>query len=197
MIGRVVYDGTSPEKVDWRTNDPAVLDLPRAQRRMATTSWSSFASGFDENGRFRIEDVAPGTYDLKIPLSLPSDKRTNGGPRDSMGEAILRVIVPEGPDDQPVDLGDVKAGLNVRVGDLAPDFTAPRVRRRPVQAERAAGQARLARLLGDVVRAMPRRDALGQGHSANLRRRPAVRSGQPLVRRCDRAPPRGMSKRTA
>jgi peroxiredoxin len=35
--------------------------------------------------------------------------------------------VPEGPDDQPVALGDVKVRLYVRVGDLAPDFTAPRL----------------------------------------------------------------------
>ena len=142
VIGRVVYDGTPPEPVDWRTNDPAVLDLPRAERQNATTSWATFASGFEENGRFRIEDVAPGTYDLTIPLSLPSDKRTSGGPRDSMGEAILRVIVPEGPDDQPVDLGDVKVRLNVRVGDLAPDFTAPRLN---------GGQFKLSELRGKLV----------------------------------------------
>jgi len=44
-----------------------------------------------------------------------------------MGEATLRVTVPEGPEDQPVDVGDVKARLYLRVGDLAPDFTAPRL----------------------------------------------------------------------
>ena len=44
-----------------------------------------------------------------------------------MGEATLRVTVPEGPADQPVDLGDVKAKLYPRVGDLAPDFTVPRL----------------------------------------------------------------------
>ena len=73
----MVLDGTPPEPVDWRTNDPAVLDQPRAERRNATTPWQTFASGFDADGRFRIEDVAPGTYELTIPVNLPSDRRTN------------------------------------------------------------------------------------------------------------------------
>jgi peroxiredoxin len=127
VIGRVVLDGTPPEPVDWRSNDPAVLELPRAERLKATTQWITFASAFDEDGRFRIEDVAPGTYELKIPVNLPSDRRTWGTPRATMGEATLPVTVPDGPDDQPVEIGDVKARLHVRVGDLAPDFSAPRL----------------------------------------------------------------------
>jgi beta-lactamase regulating signal transducer with metallopeptidase domain/protocatechuate 3,4-dioxygenase beta subunit len=112
VIGRVVLDGTPPEPVDWRTNDPAVLELPRAERLKATTTWRKFASAFDQGGRFRIEDVAPGTYELKIPVSLPSDKRTSGPERATMGEATLSVTVPEGPEDQPVDIGDVKVRVN-------------------------------------------------------------------------------------
>ena len=127
VIGRAVLDGTPPEPVDWRANDLAVLELPRAERRKSTTPWITFASGFDKDGRFRIEDVAPGTYELRIPVSLPSARRTRGAPRATMGEAILRVTVPEKPDDQPVEVGDVKVRLHVRVGGLAPDFTAPRL----------------------------------------------------------------------
>jgi beta-lactamase regulating signal transducer with metallopeptidase domain/thiol-disulfide isomerase/thioredoxin/protocatechuate 3,4-dioxygenase beta subunit len=127
VIGRVVLDGTPEEPVDWRTNDPAVLETPRAERLKATARWISCASPFNENGRFRIEDVAPGAYELKIRVSLPSDRRTWGEPRAAMGEAILRVTVPEGPVDQAVDVGDIKTRLHVRVGDLAPDFTAPRL----------------------------------------------------------------------
>jgi hypothetical protein len=114
VIGRVVLDGTFPEPADWPTNDPAVLDLPRAERRKATTPWRMFASGFDKDGRFRIEDVAPGTYELRIPVNLPSDKRTWGPRRATMGEATLRVTVPEGPEDQPVEVGVVKVRLSVR-----------------------------------------------------------------------------------
>jgi beta-lactamase regulating signal transducer with metallopeptidase domain/thiol-disulfide isomerase/thioredoxin/protocatechuate 3,4-dioxygenase beta subunit len=142
VIGRVVLDGTPPEPVDWRTNDPAVLELPRAERRKATAPWVSFASTFDEDGRFRIEDVAPGTYELKIPVSLPSDKRTWGNPRATMGEATLRVTVPEGPENQPVEIGDVKTRLYLRIGDLAPDFTAPRL---------GGGQFRLSEQRGKLV----------------------------------------------
>ncbi|MGO9915318.1 MAG: hypothetical protein ACLQIB_11475 [Isosphaeraceae bacterium] len=129
VIGRVVLDGTPREPVDWRSNEAAVLELqlPRAERLKAPTPWLRFASGFDQNGRFRIEDVAPGTYELKIPVNLPSDRTTCGPDRARMGEAILPVTVPEGPDDQPVEIGDVKVRLHVRLGDLAPDFTAPRL----------------------------------------------------------------------
>jgi len=127
VIGRVVLDGTPAEPVDWRSNDAAVLELPRAELRKATTPWQTFASGFDADGRFRIEDVAPGTYELKIPVNSPSDTTTCGPDRARMGEAILRVTVPEGPEDQPVDVGDVKVRLHVRVGGLAPDFTARRL----------------------------------------------------------------------
>lgn len=124
VVGRVVVDGTPAEPVEWRTNDPAVLETPRGERRK---DWRIFASAFDADGRFRIEDVAPGTYELEIPVNAPSDTKTCGPDRARMGEAILAVTVPEGPEDQPVDLGDVKVGLHVRVGNLAPDFTAPRL----------------------------------------------------------------------
>jgi peroxiredoxin len=127
VIGRVVLDGTPPELVDWRSNDAAVLETPRAELRKATRPWRTFASGFDRDGRFRIEDVKPGTYELKIPVNSPSDRTTCGLDRARMGEATLRVTVPEGPDDQPVEVGDVKVRLYVRVGDLARDFTAPRL----------------------------------------------------------------------
>jgi hypothetical protein len=114
VIGRVVLDGTPPEPVDWPTNDPAVLELPRAELGKATTPWRMFASGFEEHGRFRIEDVAPGTYELKIPVTLPSGRTTRGSRRATMGEVTLPVTVPEGPEDQPVEVGDVKVGLSVQ-----------------------------------------------------------------------------------
>jgi peroxiredoxin len=142
VIGRVVFDGTPPEAVDWRSNDAAVLELPRAERRTATTPWITFASGFGEDGRFRIEDVAPDTYELKTPVRLPSDRRTGGPRRATMGEATLLVPVPEGLQDRPVEIGDVKARLYVRVGDLAADFTAPRL---------DGGQFKLSEQRGELV----------------------------------------------
>ncbi len=111
VTGRVVLDGTPPEPVDWRTNDPAVLELPGAERPKATAPGPTYASRFDADGRFHIEDVAPGTYELKISVNLPSDKRTSGGPCATMGEATIRVTVPDGPEDEVVDLGDVKVRL--------------------------------------------------------------------------------------
>jgi thiol-disulfide isomerase/thioredoxin len=140
VIGRVVLDGTPPEPVAWRTNDPAVLELPRAERRKATARWLTFASGFDANGTFRIEDVEPGAYELEIPVNAPSDRTTNGPDRARMGEAILPVTVPEGPEGQPVDIGDVKVRLHVRIGNLAPDFTAPRLNGGPFKLSDTRGK---------------------------------------------------------
>ena len=96
-----------------------------AARIKATRQWNTFAANLDETGRFRIEDVVPGTYELNIPVDWPLEPSPNGLPT-KIGEGTATVTIPEGPENQPVDIGDVKARLYVRVGDLAPDFTAHR-----------------------------------------------------------------------
>jgi thiol-disulfide isomerase/thioredoxin len=62
---------------------------------------------------------------LTVPVNTPPDPRTCGAGTE-IGRATLDFTVPEGAEDVPVDVGDVEAKLlpSLKVGDLAPDFTA-------------------------------------------------------------------------
>jgi RNA polymerase sigma factor (sigma-70 family) len=126
VVGRVVLEGTSDDPVDWRRNEPVQLQPTEAVRIKATRQWNTFAANLDETGRFRIEDVVPGTYGLNIPVDWPLESTPNGLP-NRIGEGTATVTIPEGPENQPVDIGDVKARLYLKVGRLAPDFNAPRL----------------------------------------------------------------------
>ena len=126
MVGRVVLEGTPDDAVDWRRNEPVQLQPTAAVRIKATRQWNTFAANLDETGRFRIEDVVPGTYELNIPIDWPLESTPNGLPT-KIGEGTATVTIPDGPENQPVDIGDVKGRLYLKVGRLAPDFTAPRL----------------------------------------------------------------------
>ena len=65
MIGRVVVDGTPETPVDWTKNQPVVIHVPLEELN-DSLAWRRFASHFDKDGRFRIEDVPPGKYELEI-----------------------------------------------------------------------------------------------------------------------------------
>jgi peroxiredoxin/protocatechuate 3,4-dioxygenase beta subunit len=125
VVGHVVLDGTPDEPVDWKHNEPAVLQTPSSRPGEPERLWRQFAANLDADGRFRIDDVVPGTYELRIPVNSPPDPSRCGAGAE-IGRATRTVTVPEGPVDSPVDLGDVTVRLleTLKVGDLAPDFTA-------------------------------------------------------------------------
>jgi protocatechuate 3,4-dioxygenase beta subunit/thiol-disulfide isomerase/thioredoxin len=126
VVGRVVLEGTPDDPVDWRRNEPVQLQPTREARVKATRQWNTFAANLDESGRFRMEDVVPGTYELNIPVDWPLESAPHGLPT-RIGEGTATVTIPEGPENQPVDIGDVKARLYLKVGRLAPDFNARRL----------------------------------------------------------------------
>jgi thiol-disulfide isomerase/thioredoxin/protocatechuate 3,4-dioxygenase beta subunit len=126
VVGRVVLEGTPGHRIDWRRNEPVKLQPTEPARVRAARQWHEFAANLDETGRFRIEDVVPGTYALNIPVDWPLESIPNGLPI-RIGEGTATVTIPEGPENQPVDIGDVKARLFLKVGRLAPDFSAPRL----------------------------------------------------------------------
>jgi len=67
-----------------------------------------FAGSLDKDGRFRVDDVAPGHYELTVTIDPPpaSDRP---GPVNELGRVKVPVDIPEGADDVPVDLGEIDA----------------------------------------------------------------------------------------
>ena len=150
VIGRVVLDGTPESPVDWTQND-AGRDQTRRRVGLAL-----FASNIDKDGRFRIEDVPAGKYELESRRQWRPDPRF-GGPGDVIGKVKMPFTVPEipgGRSNEPLDLGTITAKLfeTLKVGDLAPDFDVERIgtpgEGPAAQAERLSRQAGPARLLG-------------------------------------------------
>jgi hypothetical protein len=64
---------------------------------------------FNADGSFRIDDIPPGTYTLKIALTQPSRSYSpfNQGP--PIGSLEMEVTVPEASDSAPLDLGTLRA----------------------------------------------------------------------------------------
>jgi beta-lactamase regulating signal transducer with metallopeptidase domain/thiol-disulfide isomerase/thioredoxin len=125
VVGRVVLSETPEVPIDWRQNEPAQIHAPRSELARNPNVWPRFAGHIDKDGRFRIDDVPPGRYELEVPVNAPPDPRFCGA-GTAIGRANLELDVPEGPDDVPFDLGDIEAKLlpTLKAGDFAPNFTA-------------------------------------------------------------------------
>ena len=79
----------------WISDEGKVLQ--RAQR--------TYVPVFDGDGFFRIEDVPPGTYTLKIALTEPYNTYTPRSSGTPIGSLETEVTVPENSDNTPLDLG--------------------------------------------------------------------------------------------
>ena len=135
VLGRIVVDGTPDTPVDWTKNQPVVIRIPLNEVK-DSLAWRCFGSHIDKDGRFRVEDVPPGNYELEVTVnsdSYPQDR----GAESVIGSVKRAVIVPGAPDarnDEPLDLGTITVELfeTLKVGDVAPDFS---VRGSPAKAE--------------------------------------------------------------
>jgi beta-lactamase regulating signal transducer with metallopeptidase domain/peroxiredoxin len=130
VTGRVVLDGTPETPIDWVKNSPVFMSRPKHENE-ATSSYVGAGSNIDKDGRFRLDDVTPGTYEMTISVSATSDPQVFD-PADAIGWLQMSVTVPEvpgGQSDEPLDLGTITAKLfeRLKVGDLAPDFAVPRI----------------------------------------------------------------------
>jgi thiol-disulfide isomerase/thioredoxin len=101
------------------------------QRDNTAPAYVSLGSNFDKDGRFRIDDVTPGTYALGFSLNAKPNPQVFE-PGEAMASVKMSVTVPEvsgGRSDELLDLGVIKAKLfeRLKVGDLAPNFTIPRI----------------------------------------------------------------------
>ncbi|MBE7499629.1 MAG: redoxin domain-containing protein [Verrucomicrobiales bacterium] len=79
-----------------------------AEARRART----FQLTFEADGAFRVEDVPPGTYELRVRVTKPGEgTRPSPLPRpeDELGSLTREVVVPEGTD--PLDLGTLMVAV--------------------------------------------------------------------------------------
>ncbi len=119
---------------NWTKNQPVVIRVRRDSRR--------FAADLDKDGGFRIEDVPPGLYVLRLPVDGPLDPQTERD-GDPIGLAMMDLIVPEAPasrPDQPFALGTITAKA---LPDPQDRRTGPGLRRRAArrQGTRRSAQA--------------------------------------------------------
>jgi len=128
VIGRVVLDGTPEAPVDWTDNEPVLLGVPPEDSdpsRFGLLSRGStlFASHIDKDGRFRIDDVPAGKFELELVVS---------GQRAPIARVKTSVVVPAipvGRSNEPLDLGTITTKLfdAIKIGDRAPDFDVERI----------------------------------------------------------------------
>jgi hypothetical protein len=62
----------------------------------------SYAAVPDGEGKFEIVDIEPGTYQMSLQLFVPEGNERSWPPQGTLQEVV---IVPEGPEDETVDLG--------------------------------------------------------------------------------------------
>jgi RNA polymerase sigma factor (sigma-70 family) len=78
------------------------------------------------DGAFRVEDVPPGRYQLAVSIEQPRDDPSDAGVRKDVATVRREVVVPEGPREEPFDLGAVEIAIreyrSLNVGDVVPDF---------------------------------------------------------------------------
>ena len=121
VVGRVVLQaapGVRP--VDWRQNRPATIEkaaglqpIAGAPRQGSPPVRPVRRRGLDKDGRFRIDDVPPGHYELTVTIDAPLGLN-RPGPAGELGRVKVPVDVPKGDDDVPVDLGEIKADVKGR-----------------------------------------------------------------------------------
>jgi beta-lactamase regulating signal transducer with metallopeptidase domain/thiol-disulfide isomerase/thioredoxin len=131
VIGQIVLEGTPDSPIEWTRNPPAHMTRPKHEREKTTSAYVSLGSNFEKDGRFRIDDVTPGTYELSITINARPNPEVFE-PGEAIGSVRMSVTVPDvpgGQSDEPLNLGAITAKLfeRLKVGDLAPDFAVPRI----------------------------------------------------------------------
>lgn len=106
----------------------AVLDYERKRQQ--------FELLFDKDGAFRIDDVPPGKYELRIAVTkpLPANARNRyERSQEVIGSIKREIVVPPGPSGTPVDLGVIPMEVKESPGvnTLPMDFTADQLDGKP------------------------------------------------------------------
>ena len=138
IVGRVAIPPSLAQRQDWvfgwncyittkSFKDPTnILDLLHNLYKAQQTE-VRYPLEISQDGTFRIEDVAAGTYRLSVDITPKPAPNICGGPGDQLAVGSAEFTVPKMPggrSDQPLQIPDVTMELlkNVSVGDVAPDF---------------------------------------------------------------------------
>ena len=94
-----------------------------AQRLEQSRSARTYALQIQPDGTFQIDDVPPGSYELRIGVTLPNEsgRRNSFGRKDEIGSLVREVIVTPGK--EPLDLGLLTVPIHA---DLLPAPVAAR-----------------------------------------------------------------------
>lgn len=150
VLALKVPPGAGPQRVnreDYATleafrkaNDASFSSNARlAEARTART----YQLSLEQDGGFRVEDVPPGTYELRIRLTKPTEgTRASPLPRpeDEIGTLTREVVVAEGSG--PLDLGTVTVGIKAEAlgrKSVPMDFTAETLDGKPLRLSEIAG----------------------------------------------------------
>ena len=89
VVGRIKLPDRKPALFDWRLNRPATLSKLRSGDPVPPGAdkdphWADrFAASLDKEGRFRIDDVPPGRYELTVRIDPPRGRRRAHMPESS------------------------------------------------------------------------------------------------------------------
>jgi hypothetical protein len=119
VVGRIALQAPPGVHVDWRQNQPATIEKARGFNPFRNLFGPDprqndrFAASIDKNGRFQVDDVPPGHYELTITIdALPASDRP--GPVQELRRVKVPVDVTEGDDGSAVDLGEIPAEVKGR-----------------------------------------------------------------------------------
>ena len=119
VIGRIALKAPPGVHVNWRRNRPATVEKAKAfnqfQGRLGPDPRQNdrFAASLDKDGRFRVEDVPAGQYDLTVTIDAPP-ALGRPGPVEELGRVKVLLVVPEGDDGDAVNLGEIAAEVKGR-----------------------------------------------------------------------------------
>jgi len=119
VIGRVALEAPPGVHVDWRQNRPATIEKARVFNPLQglfgqdPRQFDRFAASLDKDGRFRVDDVPPGHYELTVTIDAPPALDRPGAVQER-GRVKVPVDVPAGDGDAPIDLGEIAATVKGR-----------------------------------------------------------------------------------
>jgi len=154
VVGRVVAPAGATRKINWASRRYACLTKEGTSVRRKGPERHNFNVALD--GRFRVDDVVPGRYRLRVVLQAPSGSPGEAW-EDTVGEAKHEFTVSAAVGDHdktPIDLGVVpfKFRKILKIGEQAPLFDVPVHGNRILRHRDNSQRVRLADFVGDPDR---------------------------------------------